>query len=373
MPDPTREHGDPPNENGTPPTADEKSMPAFLKLSRSEIKDKFTDLEWQQLDRLAKGRQADVESEWTLLSGDDFATRNRYANVATFKNNRVKLNVPEGHSDYINASPIKLTTTKSGTEKKFIATQGPKEGIHSHIWRMIWQECAGPAVIVMLTQTHEAGREKCFQYFPTDLEDPVMEISEDDEFDDDFRATLTLKDVTEDANTQSTIRELELKTEDGEAKTVWHLLFSGWPDFSIPEDESRDALVRLIQLSARKNTVVDSPRIVHCSAGVGRSGTFIALDWLLAEIEEGSLDNLNDEADPISDVVDILRQQRMMMVQSDSQYSFLYDLTRQLWQDKQAGREIGAVMADKQRDGVDLSRAELEQELRGNELHEKAP
>ena len=367
MPEPTKEPGDTPPDHDTPtPPLDKESLPAFLKLSRSEVKDKFTDLEWQQLDRLAKGRQPDTESEWTLLSGDDFASRNRYANVAAFKKNRVKLNVPEGCSDYINASPIKLTTTKSGTEKKFIATQGPKEGIHGHIWRMIWQECAGPAVIVMLTQTHEAGREKCFQYFPTDLEDPIMEIDEDDEFEDDFKATLTLKDVTEDANTQSTIRELELKTEDGEAKIVWHLLFSGWPDFSIPEDESRDALVRLIQLSAQKNTVADSPRIVHCSAGVGRSGTFIALDWLLAEIEEGSLDNLDDEADPISDVVDLLRQQRMMMVQSDSQYSFLYDLTRQLWRDKQAGREIGAPKEEPQRDGVDLSREELEKELRGN-------
>jgi protein-tyrosine phosphatase len=371
MPEPSSDsNGETPQDNGTPKTitasSDERSLPAFLKLSRSEIKEKFTDLEWQQVNRLAQGRQPDSESEWTLLSGDDFSSRNRYANVATFKNNRVKLNVPEGHSDYINASPIELTTTKSGTVKKFIATQGPKEGIHGHLWRMIWQECAGPAVIIMLTQTHEAGREKCFQYFPTDMEEPAMEINEDDEFDDDFKAVLTLKSIEEDEHTQTTIRELELKTEEGEAKTVWHLLFSGWPDFSIPEDESRDALVRLIQLSEKKNTDQDSPRIVHCSAGVGRSGTFIALDWLLAELEEGSLDEVDDEADPISDLVDTLRQQRMMMVQSDSQYNFLYDLTRQLWKEKQAGLEIGAVKEQQQRDGVDLSREELEREMLGN-------
>jgi protein-tyrosine phosphatase len=124
--------------------------------------------------------------------------------------------------------------------------------------------------------------------------------------------------------------------------------------------------VRLIQLSEKKNTDSNSPRIVHCSAGVGRSGTFIALDWLLTELEEGGLDSLDDEADPISDIVDTLRQQRMMMVQSDSQYSFLYDLTRQLWREKQAGLEIGAVKVEQQRDGVDLSREELEQEMQGN-------
>lgn len=369
MPDPAgTQPGESPKDNGITTTtkSNEKPLPPFLKLSRSEIKEKYTDLEWQQLERLAQGRKVDVESKWTLLSGDEFASRNRYANVATFKENRVKLKVPEGHSDYINASPIRLVTTKSGTEKKFIATQGPKEGIHGHIWRMIWQECSGPAVIVMLTQTHEAGREKCFQYFPTDMEDPTMEIDEDDEFEDDFKATLSLKSVTEDTNTQSTIRELELKTEDGEVKTVWHLLFSGWPDFSIPEDESRDALVRLIQLSAEKNTDPSSPRVVHCSAGVGRSGTFIALDWLIAELQEGGFEGFGEDADPISDVVDELRQQRMMMVQSDSQYNFLYDLTKQLWREKEAGLEIGALKEDKQRSGVDLSRDELEKEMQGN-------
>jgi protein-tyrosine phosphatase len=362
MPDTIGEDGGPPQTNDTQPIS-EKPLPAFLKLSRSEIQNKFVDLEWQQRNRLAHGRQTDVDSQWTLLSDDITVYRNRYANVEVFANNRVKLKVPEGHSDYINASPIELRSTRSGTEKRFIATQGPKEGIHGHIWRMIWQECSGPAVIVMLTQTHESGREKCYQYFPSDLEDATMEITEDDEFDDDFKATLTLKNITEDSSTQSTIREMELKTEDGQTKTIWHLLFSGWPDFSIPEDESRGALVRLVQLSAEKNTDSKSPRIVHCSAGVGRSGTFIALDWLLAELEEDSLDNLGDDTDPITDIVDELRQQRMMMVQSESQYGFLYDLMRQLWKDRQAGRRPGAI---EPRAAVELSRAELEKEMQGN-------
>ncbi|KIW00933.1 uncharacterized protein PV09_07673 [Verruconis gallopava] len=365
MPEPSTENGESPQPTTASGTA-EKKLPAFLNQSRSDIQAKFIDLEWQQRTRIAEGKQPNSTSQWVFLPSDTTLPRNRYANVEVFANNRVKLKVPEGHSDYINASPIKLKTTKSNTQKNFIATQGPKEGIHGHIWRMVWQECPGPAVIVMLTQTHEAGREKCFQYFPLNMENPTMDITEDDEFNDDFKASLTLKGITEDEATQSTIREMELKTESGESKTIWHLLFTGWPDFSIPEDDSRDALVRLIQLSAEKNANADSPRIVHCSAGVGRSGTFIALDWLISELEEGGFDDLDDENDPIVDLVDALRQQRMMMVQSEAQFHFLYDLTRQLWNDRQEGRKLGELKIQNQRDAIDLSRAELEKEMQIN-------
>jgi protein-tyrosine phosphatase len=290
-------------------------------------------------------------------------------NVDPFVNNRIRLKVPEGHSDYINASFIELQTTISSTKKEFIATQGPKEGIHGHVWRMIWHECSDPVVIVMLTQTYESGREKCFQYFPYDMENPVLPINEEDEFEDGFTATLTLKNITEDKSTSSTIREMELETADGETKTVWHMLFGGWPDYSIPEGENINGLVRLVDFSASKNPQVDDkapPRVVHCSAGVGRTGTFIALDWLLAEFREGRLDKITDDVDPIADVVDNLRGQRMMMVQGEQQFFFLYDVMRQLWLDREAGDQTGLRL-----DGASLSpeeklRAEFEQEMKDN-------
>lgn len=291
-------------------------------------------------------------------------------NVDPFVQNRVPLKVPEGHSDYINASFIKLENTISGTKKEFIATQGPKEEMHSHVWRMIWHECADPVVIVMLTQTYESGREKCFQYFPFDMSDPTLTINEEDEFEDGFLATLTLKNITEDKSTSSTIREMELATADGQTKTVWHMLFGGWPDYSIPEGEDINGLVRLVDFSASKNPLIPelnktAPRIVHCSAGVGRTGTFIALDWLLAEFREGRLDKIGDD-DPIADVVDELRGQRMMMVQGEQQFFFLYDVMRQLWLDREKGDETRLKL-----DGASLSReeklrAEFEQEMKGN-------
>jgi len=196
---------------------------------------------------------------------------------------------------------------------------------------MLWHETASPAVIVMLTQTHEAGKEKCFQYFPHALDSPSLTVNERDEFADGFVATVTLLSVEEDAATRSTVREMEVKTRDGGVKRVVHLLFAGWPDFLVPEGEEREALVRLVALSAQRNEVDESPRVVHCSAGVGRSGTFIALDWLLGELDEGALDELGEEDDPVAEVVDVLRQQRMMMVQGEPQFWFLYDVVREKW------------------------------------------
>jgi protein-tyrosine phosphatase len=232
---------------------------------------------------------------------------------------------------------------------------------------MIWHECADPAVIVMLTQTYESGREKCFQYFPFSLDDPILPINEEDEFEDGFIATLTLKSIVENKETSSTIREMELKATDGATKTVWHMLFGGWPDYSIPEGEDINGLINLVDLSQVKNLDSNSPRIVHCSAGVGRTGTFVALDWLLSEFREGRFDHLPDDIDPISDVVDKLREQRMMMVQGEQQFGFLYDVLKQLWLDRHQGDrgrlELNGLLTPSPGERL---RAQLEQEMKDN-------
>lgn len=354
----------------------------------------FVDLEWQQRHRLAAGLQSDASSQWARLDSTanaEILRRNRYFNVEPFASNRVRLRVPDGQLDYINASPIVLTQTVSGTEKRYIATQGPKEDSRSHIWRMVYAETgrpADPAVIVMLTQTHESGKEKCFQYFPADLSHASLEVNEQDEFADGFHATLTLQELHEDDETRSTIRTMDLSVTEPEStsssagpehtpatpqtqhKTVHHLLFGGWPDFLVPEGPDRAALIQLVAKSAALNDPASNSRIVHCSAGVGRSGTFIALDYLLTEIAEGAWDDVaqftqvsetGDAAadgvtgaaaereasplragnrdslgaakarDPILDVVDKLRKQRMMMVQGEGQFLLLYDICREVW------------------------------------------
>ncbi|KAL8960638.1 MAG: hypothetical protein Q9193_002694 [Seirophora villosa] len=309
----------------TPPG--DVSVPAFLRQSETEIKVKFHDLEQQQLFRIADGRR-DPSSRWVQDNTKQTRLRNRYMNVQPWEKSRIHLQVPEGESDYINASPIRLTDPRTGCVFSYIAAQGPKQTGLSHFWHMIWQQTSDVAVIVMLTQTAEGGREKCFQYFPLNEETEAITIDPIQSGDSAPAGKVQLSEVHFDESSKSTVRRLVL-TLGEQSKDIWHILFSGWPDFEVPQNGDRAALFELLRLSADKNTHPSNPRIVHCSAGVGRSGSFIALDYLLAQIQSGAVAEAKDDGDPVYDIVNQLREQRMTMVQSDAQYAFLYEVVRE--------------------------------------------
>lgn len=217
------------------------------------------------------------------------------------------------------------------------SSQGPKHSGVSHFWHMIWQETKDVAVIVMLTQTAEAGKEKCFQYFPLDADagayriDPIGGTGES--------GSVAFVEVVVDEVSRTSIRQLRL-TFGEESRIIWHLLFCGWPDFAVPEDEDRTGLLELLKLSVEKNNVPKNPRIIHCSAGVGRSGTFIALEYLLALVESGAMAESKDDEDVIYDVVNQLREQRMTMVQSLAQYYFLHQVVREQFIKWQAAAKL---------------------------------
>ncbi|MCJ1467965.1 hypothetical protein MMC07_006591 [Pseudocyphellaria aurata] len=315
---------------------DDTSIPAVLRQTKAEIHAKFGELEWQQKLRIAQGRN-DPKSKWVQEMTPQVRVRNRYVNVQPWAKSRIHLKVPEGKSDYINASPISLRDPLSGVETTFIAAQGPKSSGLSHFWHMLWQETKDVAVIVMLTQTAEAGKEKCFQYFPLDTDagtyqiDPIGGAGES--------GSVAFVEIVEDEISRTTIRKLRL-TFGEESRTIWHLLFCGWPDFSVPENEDRIALLELLKLSVEKNNVPKTPRIIHCSAGVGRSGTFIALEYLLAQVESGAMAESKDDEDMIFDVVNRLREQRMTMVQSETQYQFLHQVVREQFIKWQAAAKL---------------------------------
>ena len=277
-------------------------------------------------------------------------------NVEPYAKNRITLPVGENENDYINASPIILGT------RRYIATQGPTDTTSNHFWRMIAETArrehgALGVVIVMLTQTHEAGKEKCSQYFPLSLGDSPMIIpSGPEDWADGWNCHVILRHIREVNKARSVLRAMTLVSSSSidEPLDVGHLLFSGWPDFMLPEGEDRAALVRLIQLSNLQtigdirgvaesadldvylnNLPIDiephSTRVIHCSAGVGRTGTFIALDYLLSQLYDGEFDDIAPDSDPVVETVDLLRQQRMMMVQGESQFGFIYEVLREEW------------------------------------------
>ncbi|KAK5107426.1 hypothetical protein LTR62_001287 [Meristemomyces frigidus] len=352
-----------------------RRLPAFLRQSKAEIHAKFVDLEWQQRDRLLQGSQhsssksSAAPSKWSRLTGDNIMARNRYGNVEPFAGNRIKLQVGEGMNDYINASPIQLG------KRRYIATQGPTGTSVNHFYRMVAAEVKSPVVVVMLTQTHDAGREKCFQYYPLSDDESPLIIEPDYESADGFEGEVVLEKMRQDAGSRSEIRTLKLRAtrkDDNsrstdpamegmkyEEKEIQHLLFAGWPDFLVPEGDDREALMQLIQLSSHLNspassntttstshsaaathfssTEEDNPRIIHCSAGVGRTGTFIALDYLLSLLYAGEMDEVADGRDLVAETVDSLRQQRMMMVQGEGQFHFVYEVLREKMGERLAG------------------------------------
>lgn len=149
-----------------------------------------------------------------------------------------------------------------------------------------------------------------------------------------FSGSVTLLNTTYDESIRSNVSELELRV-GSNTKTVWHFLFAGWSDYGTPEGPDRDALLKLMTATAEKAKSFSNPRIVHCSAGVGRTGTFIALDHLLRQLRSGQLLNADDKsADAIFNTVNRLREQRMLMVYNTFQYQFIYDVLKEQTQVK---------------------------------------
>ena len=361
-------------------------MPKFLAANRKYIHSCFEDLDWKQKMRISHAR-TNAESPWKLDVSATIASRNRYMGIQPWANSRIMLKVPEGQSDYVNASPILLLDSRGNQiGNKYIATQGPKDT--SHFWHMVLQETQEPAVVVMLTQTVEGNREKCAQYYPLSMEAPSIVLPQDTEavVDDEVphdpfwesekplpSGSLTLLELNRDLSSRCEVRKLNLVIGD-ESRTVYHYLFVGWPDFTKPEGEDRQALMELIkQTGTTAGNTSTNPRIVHCSAGVGRTGTFIALDYLLKELEGGALDPSNTSPPPpsrkgkgsprskqkngspssdaasakddngvynddiIYQTVKLLREQRMMMVMNEIQYSFIYEVLKEKWEEKYLG------------------------------------
>ncbi|KAF3059260.1 Receptor-type tyrosine-protein phosphatase O [Daldinia childiae] len=319
-------------------------IPAFLCQSQQDIEAKFHDLNWTERFRLQESlHNPSPNFKFARVTTPETKILDRYANIQPWANNRVKLQVPDGQLDYINASPITLRSLLDPQSKPphhYIAMQGPKSGTMDHVWRMVVEQLQSPAVIVMLTETHEGGMEKCYPYFPRFVEEEPWVIGEDDEFGDGFHAEIKCVDIEEHANGAIEVRKLSIHVEDREDDMiVWHLLYRKWPDFGVPALEDIDSFFELMRLSREKNASEDNPRIIHCSAGVGRSGTFMALEHLMREIDSGDVDRLEMNAtrggeDIVYKTVDALREQRKQMVQAESQYLFIYQVLRKLWLDK---------------------------------------
>ncbi|KAF5893464.1 receptor-type tyrosine-protein phosphatase beta-like, partial [Clarias magur] len=232
--------------------------------------------------------------------------KNRYNNILPYDSTRVKLSCVDDDpsSDYINASYI----PGNNFRREYIATQGPLPGTKDDFWKMVWEQNVHN--IVMVTQCVEKGRVKCDHYWPFD-QDPL------------YYGDLIVRMQSESVLPEWTIREFKICTEDqlNYCRTVRQFHYTVWPDHGVPE--STQSLVQFVRTVRDyiNRTPGSGPSIIHCSAGVGRTGTFIVLDRVLQQL------NTKDTVDIYGAVFD-LRLHRSHMVQTESQYMYLHQCVR---------------------------------------------
>ncbi|XP_042194208.1 tyrosine-protein phosphatase non-receptor type 21 isoform X1 [Callorhinchus milii] len=288
---------------------DEPAKASFderCKILEQRVEQKMVFTEYERVPKRS------AHAECTIAQLPENAERNRFPDVIPYDDTRVEL-VPtkENNTGYINASNIKITV--GDKEWNYIATQGPLQNTCHDFWQMVWEQ--GVAIIAMVNMEEEGGREKSFRYWPR-LGSRNNSVTYG-------RFKITIRFRTDSgcyATTGLKIKHLL----SGQERTVWHLQYTDWPENGCPEDIKgfRSYLDEIESVRRHTNSTTDtkgpeSPVLVHCSAGVGRTGVVI-----LAEVMIGCLEH-NAVLD-ITTVLNILRKQRMLMVQTIAQYTFVY-------------------------------------------------
>uniref|UniRef100_A0A182N519 protein-tyrosine-phosphatase n=1 Tax=Anopheles dirus TaxID=7168 RepID=A0A182N519_9DIPT len=230
--------------------------------------------------------------------------KNRYPDIKSYDQTRVKLTPLNGlaGSDYINANFV----IGYKERKKFICAQGPMDATINDFWRMIWEQHL--EIIVMLTNLEEYNKTKCAKYWPESTNDSIQY----------GELLITFQSLTYYADyIVRTLKVTKRSASSGEetSREISQYHYLAWKDFMAPEHPQ--GITKFINRINAEYSLQRGPILVHCSAGVGRTGTFVALDTLMQQLhEEGQVFIFNTICD--------MRYQRNFLVQSLKQYIFLY-------------------------------------------------
>lgn len=273
---------------------------AWLIKDRKLIEEQWIALEEQEL-RRDSSLFSDALSQFN-------SAKNRYLNVAPYNSTRVTLTTVEDDqgADYINASYV-----ASGS-KIYIAAQAPLESGIREWYLMLYENFV--FTVLMLTKFEESGVEKATNYFPTlekgfSYEDVGLQVCLESAY-----------QLTPDI----VVRKILLQTGNEPPRSVTHYHFVGWPDHGTPEPFQLYEMKRLIDEDYKTNAwLYEFPQVVHCSAGIGRTGTWICLctlieDYLLA-LQQNQVPIFN-----LMQLVENIRNQRSGMLTSIDQYEFIY-------------------------------------------------
>lgn len=229
---------------------------------------------------------------------------NRYRDVYPYDHSRVPL-VNVSSTDYINASLVVADTVS----RSYILTQGPLPGTVSHFWSMVWEQQS--TAIIMLNRVVENGTLKCSQYWPG-TEGEVVKCD---------LVGLTVENMrTKPGAPHYNVSTLRIShPESGQTREVSHFHYTTWPDFGVPT--CPDTFLQFLGAVRESGSLASSvgPAIIHCSAGIGRSGTFVLVDTCLLEAETQGTEAVNVKARLLD-----MRTYRMGLIQTGDQLKFSY-------------------------------------------------
>lgn len=236
--------------------------------------------------------------------------KNRYRDILPYDDTRVTLH--KGKNDYVNANYVSMKVPSRGVVNRYIAAQGPLEKTCGDFWQMVWEQEA--SLIIMLTTTVERGRVKCHQYWPEGEE------------------TLTFKNLEvictkiRDFSPSYIYREMYVTDSKSlRSRVVVQLQYIAWPDHDVPDD-STDFL-EFIHIVRHYREGTNTPTVLHCSAGVGRTGVLIFMETVF---------NMIEAAEPIFplEIVRRMRDQRCSLIQTPGQFIFVLEALLRAYDDE---------------------------------------
>ncbi|XP_053102713.1 tyrosine-protein phosphatase non-receptor type 22 isoform X2 [Hemicordylus capensis] len=276
--------------------------------SRKFNREEFTN-EFLKLKRQSATYRTDKIYPTATAERPENTSKNRYKDILPYDHSRVKLSLitSDKDSQYINANFIKGVYEPSA----YIATQGPLPTTIVDFWRMIWEYKV--LVVVMACMEFEMGKKKCERYW-VDVDESPLQLG-----------PFSIFCEAEAKRNEYVIHTLKVKVNDSEIRTVYHFHYKNWPDHDVPS--SIDPILQLISEMRSYQAHSNVPVCIHCSAGCGRTGVICAIDYTWTLLKDGILPmNFN-----IFNLIQEMRTQRPLIVQTQEQYKLVYDAVIELF------------------------------------------
>lgn len=286
------------------PNNPNSTLAESIKAIKEGISSKELVLEFEKLSRKKEDESHD---ESRLMENID---KNRYQDILPYDSTRVQL-LDSMTGDYINASFVDMAVP-SGSVNRYIATQGPLSSTCDDFWQMIWeQNCS---LIIMVTPLIEAGRVKCHKYWPEEKEEVRY-------------GQIIVRNLNEKSKAATIDRTIQLSdAKSGEKRLTTQIQYKAWPDHEVPEDCS-DFLKLVNRVKKHRALEPKDPIVVHCSAGIGRTGVLILMETAICIMEAG------EPIYPIKILQD-MRKQRAMLIQTSSQFKFVAEAICKVYDQK---------------------------------------